>query len=70
MSKYFPKPNSLGANVKFELDLSKHATKTDLKNAAGVDTSFAKKVDVANLKSDVDKLGIDKFKNIPSGLAV
>ena len=36
MSEYFPKPT--GANVKVELDLSNYATKTDLKNAAGVDT--------------------------------
>ena len=31
MSEYFPKPNSLGPSVKVELDLSNHATKTDLK---------------------------------------
>ena len=31
MSKYSPKPNSLRANVKVELDLSNYATKTDLK---------------------------------------
>ena len=38
------------------------ATKADLKNATGVDTStFAKKVGLANLKSDVDKLDIDKL---------
>ena len=45
MSVYFPKPNSLGANVKVELDLSNYAhKKTDLKNATAVDTSsFAKK---------------------------
>ena len=56
MGEYFPKPNSLGANVKVELYLSNCATKTDLKNATWVDTpSFAKKYDVANLKSDVDK---------------
>ena len=30
MSKYFPKPKSLGANVKIELDLSNYATKADL----------------------------------------
>ena len=29
MSKYFPKPKSLGANVKVELDLSNYATKAD-----------------------------------------
>ena len=39
MSEYFPKPNSLGANVKVELDLSNYATKIDLKNATEVDTS-------------------------------
>ena len=44
MSEYFPKPNSLGANVKVELDLSNYTTKADLKNATGADTSkFAKK---------------------------
>ena len=55
--------------MKFELDLSNYATKTDLKNAAGVDTSsFAKKTDLTNLKSDVDKLDIDKLKNVPTNL--
>ena len=39
ISEYFPKPNSLRENVKVELDLSNYATKTDLKNATGVDTS-------------------------------
>ena len=29
MSEYFPKPKSLGANVKVELDLSSYATKAD-----------------------------------------
>ena len=38
--------------------------KADLKNATGVDTSkFAKKFDLASLKSNVDKLDNDKFKN-------
>ena len=46
MSEYFQKPNSLGANVKVELDLSNYTAKADLKNASGVDTSdFAKKTD-------------------------
>ena len=48
--------------VKVQLDLSNYATKTDLKNATGIDTpSFAKKVDLTSLKSNVDKL---KLKNI------
>ena len=34
--------------MKVELDLSNYATKTDLQNATGVDTSdFAKKTDLA-----------------------
>ena len=73
MSEQIPKPKSLGANAKIELDLSNYATKVDLKNTAGFDTSdFAKKIDLtnlANLKSDVDKLDIDKLKNVPSGLS-
>ena len=69
MSEYFSEPKSSGGKVKVELDLSNYATKADLKNATGVDTSkFAKKVDLANLKSNVDKLDIDKLKNAPSGL--
>ena len=55
--------------MKIELDLSNHATKSDLKNATGVDASrFAKTVDLANLKSNVDKLDIDKLKNVPTNL--
>ena len=59
----------LGANVKVALDLSNHAKKSALKNATGVDTSdFAKKNNWANSKFDVDKLDIDKLKNVPNGL--
>ena len=69
MSEYFRKPKYLGANVKVKLNLSNYATKADLKNAIGVDTSdCAKKTDLANLKSDVDKLDLDKLKNVPSNL--
>ena len=43
MIQYLPKPKTLGANVKVDLDLSYYATKADLKNATGFDTSdFAK----------------------------
>ena len=49
--------------------MSNYATKSDLKNATGVDTSvFAKRIDLANPKSDLDKLDIDKVKNVPGGL--
>ena len=70
MSEYFPEPKYLRGKVKVELELSNYATKTNLKNATGVDTSsFAKKVDLTNLKSDVDKLDIDKLKNVLTNLS-
>ena len=70
MSEYFPELKSSGRNLKFEIDLSNCATKADLKNLAGVDTSkFAEKVDLSSLKSNLDKLDIDKLKNVPPGLS-
>ena len=52
------------------MDLFKKPAKSDLKNAAGFDTSdFATKTGLANLKSDVDKLDNDEFKNVPSNLS-
>ena len=67
MSGYFPESKSLVGSVKVELNFSDYATKAD---AAGVDTSkFTKKFDLANLKHKVDKLGIDKLKNMPSDLS-
>ena len=40
-----------------------------IKNATGVDTSkFAKKVDLASFKYEVDKLDIDKLEKVPTGL--
>ena len=70
MSEYFPKLKSSGGSVKVELDLSNYATRADLKNATGFDTEkFAKKVDLANSKSDVHKLDIDKLKNVPTNLS-
>ena len=39
-------------------------------NATGVDTlKFAKKVDLANLKSDIDKLDSVKLENVPTNLS-
>ena len=62
-SEYFREPKSFGRRVKVELDLCNYAIKADLKNATGVDTSkFAEKVNLANLKSNVDKLDTDKIK--------
>ena len=65
----FPEPKSL-EKVKIELDLSNYATKTDFKNATGIDTlSVPKKINLARLKSNVNKLDIDKLKNVPSNLS-
>ena len=45
-------------------------TKAGLKTATGVDTSkIAKKIDLSNLKSNVDKLDIDKLNNVPTNLS-
>ena len=70
MIKYFPETKSSGGRVKIELDLFSYATKSDLKNATGFDTSkLAKKVHLVSLKFNIDKLDIDKLKNVPSGLS-
>ena len=51
--------------IEIELDLPNYETKSDLKNATGVYTlQFAKKDDLANLKSEVDKLDIDKLSEL------
>ena len=63
MNEYFPKPKTFGGNLKIELDLSFYMTKADLKNATGVDTlNFAKKSDIASLKSEIGKLDIVKLE--------
>ena len=70
MSEYFPKLKYFAERVKVELDLSNYATKAGLKHVTGVDISgFAEKNDLANLKSDVDKLDIDKLKIVPTNLS-
>ena len=63
MSQYFPKPfRSFGRNINVKVDLSNYATKADIKNISHVDTSrFALKTNLANLKTEVDKLDIDKL---------
>ena len=64
MSQYFPKPfnSHFGDSIKVKIDLSNYATKTDIKNISHVDTSsFALKTNLASLKTEVAKLGIDKL---------
>ena len=71
ISKYFPKPfKGFGRNINVKVDLSNYATKTDIKNISHVDTSsFALKTNLANLKTEVDKLDIDKLVPVPVDLS-
>ena len=50
--------------------MSNYATKTDSKNVTHVDTScFAIKTNLANLKTEVDKLDIEKLAPVPVDLS-
>ena len=71
MSQYFPKRyEPFGGDIKVKVDLSNYATKADIKNISHVDTSsFALKTNLANLKTDVDKLDIDKLVPVPVDLS-
>ena len=71
MSQYFPNPfRSFGGNNNVKVDLSNYATKADLKNVTQVDTSrFALKTNLASLKTEVDKLDIDKLVPVPADLS-
>ena len=64
MSELFTLIKSFARREKVKLDSFNYATKEDMKNEAGVDTSkFAKKIDLASLKSNLDQLDINKLKN-------
>ena len=71
MSQYFPKSyEPFGGDINVKVDLSNYATKTDIKNISHVDTSsFALKTNLANLKTEVDKLDTDKLKTVPVDLS-
>ena len=71
MIQYFPKPfRSFGRNINVKVDLSNYATKADIKNISHVDTSsFVLKTNLANLKTEVDKLDIAKLVPVPVDLS-
>ena len=70
MSTYYPPYKSSSQNIKVELDLANYATKDDIKNITHVDvSSFASKTNLAALKSEVDKIDVDKLKTTPTDLA-
>ena len=67
---YYPPYKSSSNNIKAELDLTNYATKTDLNNITHVDTSsFASKTNLAALKTEEDKIDVDKLKTAPVVLA-
>ena len=72
MNQYFPKlfNSHFGDSIKVKIDFSNYTTKTDIKNISHVDTSsFELKTNLANLKTEVDKLDIDKLAQVPVHLS-
>ena len=67
---YYPPYKSSSNNVKVKLDLTNYATKIDLKNITHVEvSSFASKTYLAALKTEIDKIDVDKLKTAPVDLA-
>ena len=70
MSTYYPLYKSSSNNIQVELDLTNYSTKTDLKNITHTDvSSFASKTNLAALKTELDKIDVDKLKTVPDDLA-
>ena len=71
MSQYFPKSfRSFGRNINVKVDLSNYTTKADINNISHVDTSsFARKTNLANLKTEVHNLDIEKLVPVPVDLS-
>ena len=70
VSTYYPPYKNSSNNIKVELDLANYATKDDVKNITHVDvSSYASKTNLAALKTEVDKIDIDKLKTVPNDLA-
>ena len=71
LSQYFPKLyEPFGGNINVKVDLSNYATEADIKNISHVDTSsFALKANLASLKTEFNKLDIDKLVPVPTNLS-
>ena len=71
ISQYLPKPyEPFAGDINVKVDLSNYATKTDIKNISQVDTSgFTLKSNLAGLKTEIDKLDIDKLVLVPFDLS-
>ena len=71
MSQYFPNPfKNFGRNINRNVYHSNYAPKTDLRNETHIDTSsFALKTNLANLKTEVDRLNTDKLAPVATDLS-
>ena len=70
MSQYFPSPSNHKQSIKVEIDLTNYATKKDINDITHADTSnFALKINLSSLKTEVDKLNIDKLATVPVDLS-
>ena len=74
MSQHFPKPyEPFGGDINVKVDLSNYATKAGIKNISHqkqmVSLHFLLKTNLANLKTEVDKLDIDKLVRVPVDLS-
>ena len=63
-SQYFPTYSVNSKSIKIKLDLSNYATKTDLKNLNADTSSFTLKTNLADLKTKVDKIDVNKRNDI------
>ena len=67
-SQYFP-PYGSSNNIKVELDFANYATKDDVKNITHVAvSSYATRTNLSALKSEVDKIDVNKLKTTPTDL--
>ena len=70
MSTYYPPYKSSSQTIKVELDLSNYATKNYINDITHVDVSgFTSKTNLAALKTEIDKIDLDKLKTAPTDLA-
>ena len=70
MSQYPPKSyERFGGDINVKVDFN-YATRADIKNISHVNTScFALKPNLASLRTEVDKLNIDKLVPVPVDLS-